>query len=90
MELIGEEFKPVQIKLFSILADRLGDEIVLDLPNKLTGVMVLDQMKEVYPDLASVIDQCRIAINQTFIDLSSEVKLTDIKEIAIIPPVSGG
>ncbi|WP_125709318.1 MoaD/ThiS family protein [Companilactobacillus zhongbaensis] len=79
----------MKVKLFSVLAEKIGPTIDLNLPDQFVAQDVLDQIKELHPDYANVLDQSLVAVNEEYTNDES-IKLESVDEIAIIPPVSGG
>lgn len=79
----------MKIKLFSVLAEKIGPSIDLDLPQSFKSKDVLKKIKEQYPDYAEVLDQSLVAVNEEYAN-EDEIKADQVSEIAIIPPVSGG
>lgn len=79
----------MKVKLFSILAEKIGPTIDLNLPDQFKGQDVLNQIKELHPDYENVLDQSLVAVNEEYTN-DQDIKLESVDEIAIIPPVSGG
>lgn len=79
----------MKVKLFSVLAEKIGPSIDLNLPDQFNSHDVLDQIKQAHPDYAKVLDQSLVAVNEEY-TTDDEIKLDSVDEIAIIPPVSGG
>ncbi|WP_040538121.1 MoaD/ThiS family protein [Lentilactobacillus parafarraginis] len=80
----------VPIKLFAMLQEQLGPEVVISLPDSVTPSLIKTAMATVYPTAKASIDTARVAINQTFAVENQRYRLTAHDEVAIIPPVSGG
>ncbi|MCO8287370.1 MoaD/ThiS family protein [Tetragenococcus halophilus] len=78
-----------KIKAFAYLGEKLNHEVIVDLPLKVTKITVLEAIKQQFPQYKAEITECSVAINQSFIGKESYV-MSDIAEIALIPPVSGG
>ncbi|WP_125768330.1 MoaD/ThiS family protein [Companilactobacillus furfuricola] len=79
----------MKVKLFSVLAEKIGPSIDLNLPDQFKSQDVLNQIKELHPDYANVLDQSLVAVNEEYTN-DQDIKLESVDEIAIIPPVSGG
>lgn len=80
----------IEIKLFAYLSEKLGPQISCTLPETITKQSLLALLAETYPTLSDELKHCNVAVNQAFISEQSFFFTTDIKELAIIPPVSGG
>lgn len=79
----------MKVKLFSILAEEIGPTVDLNLEEKFYAKDVKDSIKKSYPDFSDILDQSLVAVNEEY--ANDEIfKLSDVTEIAIIPPVSGG
>ncbi|MQS89953.1 MoaD/ThiS family protein [Companilactobacillus mishanensis] len=79
----------MKVKLFSVLAEKIGPTIELDLPQVFKSSDVLDQIKEKHPDYKDVLNQSLVAVNEEYTN-EEDISLDSVDEIAIIPPVSGG
>jgi len=79
----------VKVLYFASLKSKLNknyEEIEID---KDTTVKALkDLLLRKYPDLKELLDNCMIAINESYVDENSLLKDNDT--VAIIPPVGGG
>jgi molybdopterin converting factor small subunit len=78
-----------QILLFAIaseLAERESIEVEVTLP--ITAEDLLAHIAERVPALTSWLPSCRLAVDRQFV--SNEHVLTEVVEVALIPPVSGG
>lgn len=80
----------IEIKLFAYLSEKLGPQISCTLPETITKQSLLALLAETHPELSDELKHCNVAVNQTFISEQAVFFTTDIKELAIIPPVSGG
>lgn len=77
------------VHLFARVRERAGTELLqLDLPAGTTVGAVRDVLLQQFPDLQPLLDVCRIAVNYEF--ATDRQVVTDLDELAIIPPVSGG
>ncbi|KRL67511.1 hypothetical protein FC27_GL001827 [Companilactobacillus versmoldensis DSM 14857 = KCTC 3814] len=72
-----------------MLAEKIGPTVDLSLPDQFKAQDVLEQIKELHPDYADVLDQSLVAVNEEYAN-EDKIDLTSVDEIAIIPPVSGG
>lgn len=79
----------MKVKLFSVLAEKIGPSIDLDLPQSFKSQDVLEKIKQQHPDYSDVLDQSLVAVNEEYAN-DSDISLETVDEIAIIPPVSGG
>lgn len=79
----------IKVKLFGILAAQLGDQIVLDLPEKIEVTAIKEKVAGGDPTLKKWVAVSRVAFNQEFVT-SKKIALKPKSEVAIIPPVSGG
>lgn len=79
----------MKVKLFSILAEEIGSTVDLNLNEDFYAKDVKDSIKKSYPDFSDILDQSLVAVNEEYAD-DEKFKLSDVTEIAIIPPVSGG
>ncbi|AKP67840.1 MoaD/ThiS family protein [Companilactobacillus ginsenosidimutans] len=79
----------MRIKLFSVLAEKIGPTIELDLPETFTAQNILERIKSLHPDYEDVLDQSLVAVNEEYTN-DEKISLESVDEIAIIPPVSGG
>lgn len=84
----GNKMK-VKVKLFAFLAEEVAPEIEIDSPATTTVENFKQIIATNYPSLADKLDDCRIAINQEFVQ-TDKLNITSTDEIALIPPVSGG
>ena len=77
------------IHLFAVARDRVGSStIALDLPLSSTVADLRAALLARFPDLATLLPACRIAVNHDFADDTDAIPAG--AEIAVIPPVSGG
>jgi molybdopterin converting factor subunit 1 len=79
----------VTVLYFAQVRDRLGAASqVLMLPSPAGAADVLAAIRACHPAHGALIDRCRVAIDQQFVD--APVAISGHSEIALIPPVSGG
>ncbi|GBG96334.1 MoaD/ThiS family protein [Lactococcus termiticola] len=78
-----------EIILFGELGEFLGNRIQIELPESFDKQDILELLTKGYPNQAQDIAKCNVAVNQTYI-YDEQIKREDAREIAIIPPVSGG
>ena len=77
------------VQLFAKLRDiAAASDVAVELPTHATVAELRHAIIVNYPNMATLLDHCRIAVNQEFADDSHVLTPTD--EVAIIPPVSGG
>jgi molybdopterin converting factor small subunit len=78
-----------QILLFAIASDLAGSEsIEVETPLPVTAGELLVAIAERVPALTSWLPSCRLAVDRQFV--GNEFVLTQVVEVALIPPVSGG
>ncbi|MEE9383327.1 MAG: molybdopterin converting factor subunit 1 [Nannocystaceae bacterium] len=77
------------ILLFAGIRQRAGQaRLELSLPAGATVGEMRKVISGAYPDLQTLLQICRVAVDQTFVDDTSVIP--ENAEIALIPPVSGG
>lgn len=77
------------VRLFSVLADRLGSrhvDVELDLPA--TGQQLIGALAQRYADVKDFEPVIRLAVNREYVDMEAVIVESD--EVAIITPTSGG
>ena len=78
-----------EVLLFAIARDLAkADSITVDVRLPVTASELMSAIGVAEPALIPWLSCCRLAVNQSYV--SSNQKLADILEIALIPPVSGG
>ncbi|MGM0212700.1 MoaD/ThiS family protein [Enterococcus sp. AZ109] len=77
------------VKLFAYLAEQLGSQVTIELPELVTKQTIVALLIEQFPKSKNEISGCNVAINQSFINQEC-FNVEEINEIALIPPVSGG
>lgn len=78
-----------EIKFFAYLAETIAPVVTIELPAEIDRSTVLTALAEKYPLYKDEIASCNVAVNQSYIT-DEHYLLTEIDEIALIPPVSGG
>ena len=78
----------MKIKLFSLLAEALGDQVTITLPAPTTPESLKAALQQAYPDYAELIAQSVVAVDQEYAAVGQVI--VDTAEVALIPPVSGG
>ena len=77
------------VQLFAKLRDIVAaSNVVVELSELATVAELRLVLVANHPNLAGLLDRCRVAVNHDFAD-DSQV-LTPADEVAVIPPVSGG
>ena len=77
------------VQLFAKLRDIVAASHVVVVVSELATVGDLRRVLVAnHPNLAGLLDHCRVAVNHEFADDSQVLTPTD--EVAVIPPVSGG
>ncbi len=79
----------VQIHLFAAAAQAVAArQVTLEVQEGATLAEVAHELSRLYPQLAQLVTISRWAVDQEFVPLSTAVDSQ--REIALIPPVSGG
>lgn len=79
----------VRVRLFARARDLAGaGEIEVGLPAGATVVELRRVLGEARPALCELLGRCAIAVDSDF--AGDDVVVTELNEIAVIPPVSGG
>lgn len=77
----------MKVEVFAILKDYFKKEFEVD--SQTDTIADLKQyLTDLNPAAAYILNQCRFAINDEFVELDK--KLTGADEIIIVPPSSGG
>ncbi|WP_225418499.1 MoaD/ThiS family protein [Loigolactobacillus iwatensis] len=79
----------MEVKLFAILAEQLGDQVHLKVSEPITADKIKQAMVAQFPQTMGVIKDSMVAVNQTFVT-TEQFQAQQVNEIALIPPVSGG
>jgi sulfur-carrier protein len=76
----------MKITVYAVLKDYFDTSFDID---KVYSVQELKKkLEEIKPSAASVLNACRFAVNDEFVDLDFKIKEDD--SISILPPASGG
>ena len=79
----------IPIQLFAVARDLAGaEEIVVALPEEATVAELRARLFEEVPALRAVGQKLRFAVDQQY--AQEDMLLNDVREVALIPPVSGG
>lgn len=78
----------VQVQLFAMLRESLGEQVTLEIPQPATVERLLECFAEAYPRFRTLSAYLRVAVDQCYAE-GKEI-LEAGQEIALIPPVSGG
>ena len=79
----------IKILLFASAADIAGNQSVsVEVPAGATIADVAGAVRNALPELSSLLGVSRWAVNCDFVPLTA--RIADGKEVALIPPVSGG
>lgn len=78
----------VKVLMFGALADRATRHASFDLVSPVYARDVVAAVRDRFPAVVGVLERCRIALNETFVDGDHEI--FDGDEVALLPPVSGG
>lgn len=77
----------ITVNLFARFRDVIGHSNV-ELPVPLSIAELRIHMKQRWPELSTLLDSSRFAIDNDFVDDDRELQVGD--ELSLIPPVSGG
>ena len=79
----------VRVQLFAVARELAGQrELAVEVPQRATIADVRAALLAVVPELADVLDHCRFAVGNEFVN--NETLVASHAELAVIPPVSGG
>jgi molybdopterin converting factor subunit 1 len=79
----------IRVLLFAAAKESVGqDSVTVDLDGVSNVADLRKQLATEYPVLAELVSRSFIAVDQQF--AADEMPIVDAKEIALIPPVSGG
>lgn len=79
----------IQLKLFSILRQKLGrDEVFVEVSAGTKVEELLSILASREPDIAPFLPNCMVAVNREYVLRTQALRAGD--EVALIPPVSGG
>ncbi len=78
----------ITIVSYAGLKDIIGGELDITLPDNAKISDLVTRLQEDYPQGAKLIDSCRIARNNAFIE--GDLPLDDGSKIHFLPPPSGG
>ncbi|MFM1652178.1 molybdenum cofactor biosynthesis protein [Brevibacillus sp. B_LB10_24] len=79
----------VSVLLFAGLAERAGTrQLEVEIPEGATVQMLIEQIGQTSPALASLLPSCFVSLNQEYAAPDQTVPAN--AEVALIPPVSGG
>lgn len=78
----------VEILLFAVLKEDLGDSVTLDIPEPVTVDALLNLFGETYPQFKSALPSLGVAVDQTYSTADDPIEAG--QEVALFPPVSGG
>ena len=77
------------VQLFAKLRDLAStSQVRVDVPAHATVADLRHALVANHPNMAGLLDHCRVAVNHDFADDSQVLSPAD--EVAVIPPVSGG
>ncbi len=80
---------PIKVLLFAALREAAGrDRLEIALPPDATPADVRRAVAAADPSLTHLVDVCRVAADERFVAEGEAIE--DAREIALIPPVSGG
>ena len=85
---MNESIREIKIVCFAGLRKFFDSEIHTQINLPCTYKDLLDQLGQERPDAVTVLKNCRVAIDEAFMDTTSA--LDPSKKIFLIPPSSGG
>jgi MoaE-MoaD fusion protein len=74
--------------MFGALAERAGDEAVLDVGDDATAADVLEAVGALHPQAAGLVPRLKVAVNLEVVPGQHRIGPGD--EVALLPPVAGG
>lgn len=84
------DYITIKVLFFAKARELIGEkEIFTEVPRTITGKALRDFIVQKYK-LEKIKSNVIIAVNENWVDLSSELILEEKDEVAIIPPLSGG
>ncbi len=79
----------IEVRLFAVARQLANQEtITVSCPESATIADLKQAIIEQLPELATILDHVRFAVNSDYADEKTQLSSTD--EVACIPPVSGG
>ena len=78
----------IKINIFGALNKFFVGPMQLELKNSITLETLIKELQTAYPDATEILSKSRVAINETFVPLTTIVDAQT--EIFLIPPSSGG
>lgn len=78
----------IQITCFAGLRKFFDPQMQVQMELPASYQSLIQKLKKLNPDAIGILDNCRIAVNEKFVE-HSEIKTTD-EPIYLIPPSSGG
>ncbi|CEF68402.1 ThiamineS/Molybdopterin converting factor subunit 1 family and Beta-grasp domain and Molybdopterin synthase/thiamin biosynthesis sulphur carrier, beta-grasp domain-containing protein [Strongyloides ratti] len=79
------------ILLFGSARESYSSSVKIDFPKIVKGKVIKDIIFQKLDKISYLKDCSMLAINQEYVnDFEVEINMDDVKEIAILPPLSGG
>lgn len=78
----------IEVKLFAVLKENIGDTVELDVPEPVTVSSLLETFIAAYPQFESAKASLNVAVDHEY--SQEDQSIAPGQEIAIFPPVSGG
>lgn len=79
----------ITVQLFASLRDAVGArELEIDAPESATPLQIAEKLALQYPKLVPHLPSISFAVDGEFVP--ADVALLQVKELALLPPVSGG
>ena len=78
----------MKIRFFASLKDYFGEELTLKDISFQSVEELSVYLKDLKPESSNLLEKCRYAVNNSFVN--SEVSLSNIEEVLVMPPSSGG
>lgn len=77
------------VQLFASLRDAVGArQVEMEVPETVTPLQIAERLALQYPKLAPHLPSISFAVDGEFVP--ADVPLQQVKELALLPPVSGG
>lgn len=77
----------MKVRVFAMLKDHFEKEFDVDTPFADPG-QLKNYLIKLKPQASSILNNCRFAVNDDFVDINYKLQLNDT--IVILPPSSGG
>jgi MoaE-MoaD fusion protein len=78
----------VRVLMFGALAEKAAGRDEFEIEDGATTQHVVEAVRARYPEAASILDRCSVAVDEVVVDAS--FALSPGSEVALLPPMSGG